>query len=58
MKESVKLEKLEPDGKTTISLLKSSRKRLKSYGKKGQTYDDILRWLMDTADIVNEEEKG
>ncbi len=33
--------------KTTIQIKKSTVTRLKSYGKKGETYDDVLNRLLD-----------
>ncbi|MGB9938323.1 DUF7557 family protein [Methanosarcina sp.] len=35
---------------TTIPVTKDVRDRLKQYGKKGETYTDILRRLMDEVD--------
>jgi predicted CopG family antitoxin len=35
---------------TTIPVTKDVRDRLKQYGKKGETYSDILRRLMDEID--------
>lgn len=35
---------------TTIPVTKDVRDRLKQYGKKGETYSDILRRLMDEVD--------
>jgi predicted CopG family antitoxin len=35
---------------TTIPVTKEVRDRLKQYGKKGETYSDILRRLMDEVD--------
>jgi len=37
-------------GKTTISIQKKTRERLKEYGVKGDTYDDILNKLMEEVD--------
>lgn len=42
---------------TSIPSSKGVRDRLKDYGKKGETYDDILTRLMDTYDKVKESEK-
>jgi hypothetical protein len=35
---------------TTIPLEKETRERLRSFGKKGETYDQILRRLMSIAE--------
>lgn len=35
---------------TTIPVTKDVRDRLKQYGKKGETYSDILKRLMDEVD--------
>ncbi|MFY1111884.1 MAG: DUF7557 family protein [Methanosarcinaceae archaeon] len=35
---------------TTIPLTKDIRDRLKKYGHKGETYNDILKRLMDEVD--------
>lgn len=35
---------------TTIPVTKEVRDRLKQYGKKGETYSDILKRLMDEVD--------
>jgi predicted CopG family antitoxin len=35
---------------TTIPVTKDVRDRLKQYGKKGETYSDILKRLMDAVD--------
>jgi hypothetical protein len=35
---------------TTIPVTKKVRDRLKEYGKKGETYNDILKRLMDEVD--------
>lgn len=37
-------------GATTVPTTKMVRDRLKSYGRKGETYSDILIRLMDTVD--------
>jgi hypothetical protein len=37
-------------GKTTIQLEESTRDRLKGFGKKGESYDDIVIRLMDIAE--------
>jgi hypothetical protein len=37
-------------GKTTIQLEDETRDRLKGFGKKGESYDDIVIRLMDTAE--------
>jgi hypothetical protein len=34
---------------TTIPLAKETRERLRSFGKKGETYDQILKRLMSIA---------
>lgn len=33
-------------GITTIPVEKETRERLRSFGRKGETYDQILRWLI------------
>lgn len=35
---------------TTIPVTKKVRDRLKEYGRKGETYNDILKRLMDEVD--------
>jgi len=35
---------------TTILVEKETRERLRSFGKKGETYDEILRRLMSLAE--------
>lgn len=35
---------------TTIPLEKETRERLRSFGKKGETYDEVLRRLMTIAE--------
>ena len=37
-------------GTTTVPTTKVVRDRLKSYGRKGETYSDILTRLMDAVD--------
>jgi len=37
------------EGKTTIELSKETRDRLKKLGKKGETYDEIIRRLLELA---------
>jgi hypothetical protein len=37
-------------GKTTIQLEEETRDRLKAFGKKGESYDDIVIRLMDIAE--------
>jgi hypothetical protein len=37
-------------GKTTIQLEEKTRDRLKGFGKKGESYDDIVIRLMDIAE--------
>lgn len=37
-------------GVTTIPVEKETRERLRSFGKKGETYDQILRRLMSLAE--------
>jgi hypothetical protein len=37
---------------TSIPLTKSTRDLLKKYGKKGETYDDVLRRLIEIAEQV------
>jgi hypothetical protein len=37
-------------GKTTIQLEEETRDRLKSFGKKGESYDDIVIRLMDIVE--------
>ena len=36
-------------GTTTIAILHSTREEMKNFGRKGETYDDIIRDLMETA---------
>lgn len=36
--------------KTQINLLKSTRERLRTFGKKGETWDELLNRLMDERD--------
>ena len=35
---------------TTIALDENTRDKLKSYGRKGDTYDDIIQRMMDIVD--------
>lgn len=35
--------------KTTIQIDKNTRHELRSFGKKGETYDDVIKKLMDVA---------
>jgi len=42
---------------TTIALEKETRERLRSFGKKGETYDQILRRLMSLAEFEGFMEK-
>ncbi len=37
---------------TYIPCKKSTRQKLKNYGKKGQTYDDVLNELLEKAVVV------
>ncbi|NWF96916.1 MAG: hypothetical protein HXY34_12310 [Candidatus Thorarchaeota archaeon] len=37
---------------TTIPLTKETRDLLKRYGKKGETYDDLIRRLLEIAEQV------
>jgi hypothetical protein len=37
---------------TTIPLTKATRDRLKTIGKKGETYDDVIRKLIEMAEQV------
>lgn len=39
---------------TSIPLTKEVRDRLRTYGQKGETYNDILRRLMDVCDQKKE----
>ena len=41
---------------TTIKLSSDSRDRLRDYGKKGETYEDILIKLMDNWDANHDKE--
>lgn len=34
--------------KTTVPLLKPTRNRVKDYGKKGESWDDLFNRIMDT----------
>lgn len=36
-------------GRTTINIREETRERLKSYGRKGETYDNLLNKLLDRA---------
>jgi hypothetical protein len=38
---------------TTIALKKSTRDRLKKYGKKGDSWNTLLNELMDEVDMLN-----
>ena len=38
---------------TTIPIRKDTRDMLKSFGKKGETYDQIIRKLMEKAEYVD-----
>ncbi len=42
---------------TTIPVEKETRERLRSFGKKGETYDQILRRLMSLAEYEGFMEK-
>jgi hypothetical protein len=42
---------------TTIPLEKETRERLRSFGKKGETYDQILKRLMSLAEYEGFMEK-
>jgi len=42
---------------TTIPVEKETRERLRSFGKKGETYDQILRRLMSLAEYERFMEK-
>jgi len=44
-------------GVTTIPVAKETRERLRSFGKKGETYDQILRRLMSLAEYEGFMEK-
>ena len=44
-------------GVTTIPVEKDTRERLRSFGKKGETYDQILRRLMSLAEYEGFMEK-
>jgi len=44
-------------GITTIPVAKETRERLRSFGKKGETYDQILRRLMSLAEYEGFMEK-
>ncbi len=37
---------------TTIPMSKETRDLLKSYGRKGETYDELIRRLLDVAERV------
>ena len=36
--------------KTQINILKSTRERLRTFGKKGETWDELLNRIMDEVD--------
>jgi hypothetical protein len=42
---------------TTISIEKETRERLRSFGRKGETYDQILRRLLSLAEYEGFMEK-
>jgi hypothetical protein len=44
-------------GITTIPVAKETREQLRSFGKKGETYDQILRRLMSLAEYEGFMEK-
>ncbi len=44
-------------GNTTVSLKTETRDRLKKYGFKGETWDQILNYLMDEVDKSEKERK-
>ena len=44
-------------GVTTIPLAKETREHLRSFGKKGETYDQILKRLMSLAEYEGFMEK-
>ncbi len=44
-------------GVTTIPVTKETREQLRSFGKKGETYDQILRRLMSLAEFEGFMEK-
>ena len=37
-------------GRTTLPVRRATRERLRSFGRKGESYDDILRRLMEIAE--------
>ncbi len=37
-------------GRTTLPVRKATRDRLRTFGKKGESYDEILRRLMEIAE--------
>ena len=43
---------------TTIQISKETREMLKSLGKKGETYDDIIRRLIELAKRVKGDDMG
>jgi hypothetical protein len=44
-------------GKTTIQLEEETRDRLRGFGKKGESYDDIVLRLMDFFESKSKTEK-
>jgi len=44
--------KIQPE-KTTIPIKKATRDRLRKYGSKGETWDDIVNIICDNIDNVN-----
>lgn len=45
------------EDKTMIEITKETREKLKAYGNKGQTYDDVINELLDIAQ-KREEQKN
>ena len=45
---------LEPDHMTTIKLHASVRKRLAEHAKKDQTYEALIKQLLDKIELVSE----
>jgi len=37
-------------GKTTLWVTDDTKRRLRSFGQRGETDDQVLNWLMDEAD--------